>query len=93
VNYWHEAREVAVAALRRRPHLQPAHPTLRLRAARSIPARYHRGRMFAVAATHVNSRVAWSETLQNLAGLGPVPVRDSEYVVDPAQRIGGPSEH
>jgi porin len=30
----------------------------------------------------MNSRVAWSETLQNLTGLGPVPVRNSEYVVD-----------
>jgi porin len=37
---------------------------------------------FAVGMTHVNSRVAWSETLQNLAGLGPVPVRNSEYVVE-----------
>jgi porin len=37
---------------------------------------------FAVRPTHVNSRVAWSETLQNLTGLGPVPVRNSEYVVD-----------
>jgi porin len=30
----------------------------------------------------VNSRVAWSETLQNLAGLGPVPIRSSEYVLE-----------
>jgi hypothetical protein len=29
-SYWHEAREVAAAALRRRSHLQPAPPTLRL---------------------------------------------------------------
>ncbi|MCK1595033.1 carbohydrate porin [Bradyrhizobium sp. 164] len=37
---------------------------------------------FAVGMTQVNSRVAWSETLQNLAGLGPVPVRNSEYIVE-----------
>jgi len=37
---------------------------------------------FAVGMTHVNSRVAWSETSHNLAGLGPVPVRNSEYVVE-----------
>lgn len=37
---------------------------------------------FAVGMTHVNSRVAWSDTLRNLAGFGPVPVRSSEYVVE-----------
>ena len=36
----------------------------------------------AVGTTHLNSRVAWSEMLQNLAGLGPVPVQSSEYVVE-----------
>jgi porin len=36
----------------------------------------------AVGTTHVNSRVAWSEMLQNFAGLGPVPVQSSEYVVE-----------
>ncbi|SED35668.1 porin, OprB family [Bradyrhizobium erythrophlei] len=37
---------------------------------------------FAVGATHVNGRVAWSEALQNLAGLGPVPVRGSEFAIE-----------
>jgi porin len=32
--------------------------------------------------THVSSRVAWSEMLQNLVGLAPVPVQSSEYVVE-----------
>jgi porin len=36
----------------------------------------------AVGMTHVSSRVAWSETLQNLVGLAPVPVQSSEYVVE-----------
>ncbi|MET4387830.1 porin [Bradyrhizobium sp. F1.4.3] len=37
---------------------------------------------FAVGTTHVNSRVAWSEELQNLAGLGPVAVQGNEYVLE-----------
>jgi porin len=37
---------------------------------------------FAVGTTHVNSRVAWSEELQNLAGLGPVAVQSNEYSLE-----------
>ena len=37
---------------------------------------------FAVGTTHVNSRVAWSEELQNLAGLGPVAVQSNEYSME-----------
>src|SRR5262249_52109384 len=37
---------------------------------------------FAVGRTHVNSRVADGERLQNAAGLGPVPVQSSEYPVE-----------
>lgn len=37
---------------------------------------------FAVGTTHVNSRVAWSEELQNLVGLGPVAVQGNEYVME-----------
>jgi porin len=37
---------------------------------------------FAVATTHVNSRIAWSEDLQNLAGLGPVAVQRNEYAIE-----------
>jgi porin len=36
----------------------------------------------AVGRTHVNSRVADGERLQNGAGLGPVDVQDSEYAVE-----------
>ena len=32
--------------------------------------------------THVNARVAEAERLQNAAGLGPVPVQTSEYVLE-----------
>jgi porin len=34
---------------------------------------------FAIGRTHVNSRVAEGQQLQNSAGLGPVPVQQSEY--------------
>ncbi|MFN5671989.1 carbohydrate porin, partial [Bradyrhizobium sp.] len=37
---------------------------------------------FAVGTTHVNGRIAWSEELQNLAGLGPVAVQGNEYVME-----------
>jgi porin len=37
---------------------------------------------FAIGATHVNSRLAWWEMLQNLAGLGPAAVQNSEYVAE-----------
>jgi porin len=37
---------------------------------------------FAVGATHVNSRVAWSEMVKNSAGTGFVPVQHSEYVFE-----------
>jgi porin len=37
---------------------------------------------FAVGTTHVNSRIAFSEELQNLAGLGPVAVQGSEYSME-----------
>ena len=37
---------------------------------------------FAVGRTHVNSRVAQGQQLQNAAGLGPVPVQNSEYPVE-----------
>jgi porin len=37
---------------------------------------------FAIGATHVNSRVAWSEMLQNLAAPGPATVQNSEYVAE-----------
>ena len=37
---------------------------------------------FAVGRTHVNSRVADGQALQNGAGLGPVPVQSSEYPVE-----------
>jgi len=37
---------------------------------------------FALGRTHVNDRVAEAERLQNAAGLGPVPVQGSEYVVE-----------
>jgi porin len=36
----------------------------------------------AVGTTHVNSRIAWSEMLQNLAGLSPLPVQTGEYVAE-----------
>jgi porin len=36
----------------------------------------------AVGMTHVNSRVAWIETSQYSAGLGPPPARSSEYAVE-----------
>jgi porin len=37
---------------------------------------------FAVGRTHVNSKVAQGEELQNANGLGPVAVQDSEYPVE-----------
>jgi porin len=37
---------------------------------------------FAVGTTHVNSRVAFAEELQNLAGLGPVAVQGNEYSME-----------
>jgi porin len=37
---------------------------------------------FAVGTTHVNSRVAFAEQLQNLAGLGPVAVQSNEYAIE-----------
>jgi len=37
---------------------------------------------FAVGTTHVNGRIAWSEELQNLAGLGPVAVQGNEYAIE-----------
>jgi porin len=37
---------------------------------------------FGVGTTHVNSRIAWSEELQNLAGLGPVAVQGNEYIME-----------
>jgi porin len=37
---------------------------------------------FAVGTTHVNSRIAWSEELQNLAGLGPIAVQSCEYTME-----------
>ncbi|RZN33748.1 porin [Bradyrhizobium sp. Leo121] len=37
---------------------------------------------FAVGMTHVNSRVADAQILQNEIGLGPVPVQGSEYVME-----------
>ncbi len=37
---------------------------------------------FAVGTTHVNGRIAWSEELQNLAGLGPVAVQHNEYAME-----------
>lgn len=37
---------------------------------------------FAVGTTHVNGRIAWSEQLQNLAGLGPVAVQGNEYSME-----------
>ena len=37
---------------------------------------------FAVGTTHVNSRVAFAEELQNLAGLGPVAVQSNEYSLE-----------
>jgi porin len=37
---------------------------------------------FAVGTTHVNGRIAWSEELQNLAGLGPVAVQGNEYSME-----------
>lgn len=38
--------------------------------------------MFAVGATHVNTRVADVEALQNALGLGPVGVQHTEYVLE-----------
>jgi carbohydrate-selective porin OprB len=37
---------------------------------------------FAFGTTHVNSRIAWSEGLQNLAGLGPMAVQSNEYSIE-----------
>ncbi len=37
---------------------------------------------FAVGTTHVNSRIAFAEELQNLAGLGPVAVQGNEYSME-----------
>jgi porin len=37
---------------------------------------------FAIGTTHVNSRVAWAQMLENQVGLGPVPVQRSEYVAE-----------
>jgi porin len=37
---------------------------------------------FAVGRTHVNSRVADGQQLQNANGLGPVPVQNSEYPIE-----------
>jgi porin len=37
---------------------------------------------FAVGTTHVNGRIAWSEELQNLTGLGPVAVQRNEYSME-----------
>jgi len=36
----------------------------------------------AIGATHVNSRVAWAQMLENHVGLGSVPVQRSEYVAE-----------
>jgi hypothetical protein len=47
-----------------------------------FPSRRDDGIGFTIGATHVDGRIAPSETLQNLAGLSPVPVRNSEYVVE-----------
>lgn len=37
---------------------------------------------FAVGTTHVNTRVAYGQSLQNWTGAGPVPIRNSEYVFE-----------
>jgi porin len=37
---------------------------------------------FGIGTTHVNSRVAWSEELQNLAGPGSAAVQGNEYVME-----------
>jgi porin len=37
---------------------------------------------FGIGTTHVNSRIAWSEELQNLAGLGPLAVQGNEYTME-----------
>jgi len=37
---------------------------------------------FAAGTTHVNNRVADAATMQNALGLGPVPVKNSEYVFE-----------
>jgi len=37
---------------------------------------------FAAGTTHVNNRVADAATLQNALGLGPVPVKNAEYVLE-----------
>ncbi|WP_197082691.1 carbohydrate porin [Bradyrhizobium sp. LTSP885] len=47
-----------------------------------LPSRPQDDIGFAVGTTHVNSRVAWSEELQNLAGLGPIAVQGNEYAIE-----------
>ena len=37
---------------------------------------------FAVGTTHVNTRVAYGQLLQNWTGAGPVPIQNSEYVFE-----------
>jgi porin len=47
-----------------------------------LPSRPEDDIGFAVGTTHVNSRVAFAEELQNLAGLGPVAVQSNEYIME-----------
>ncbi len=47
-----------------------------------FPSRPHDSIGFAVGTTQVNSRLTDLQNMQNAMGLGPVPVRNSEYVME-----------